>query len=130
MAFVRQRRDENDQIVHRPGPHPSPAGVHRVPRDRAAPRRSVVQSQRFTQLAGRQQNIAVDAGSTSRVCAARSALTDRPVTLYTLPITGFGQDAAGEDINIIDVPASASSCRARRRRPVAPMRRRLLTVRR
>jgi hypothetical protein len=51
------------------------------------------------------QNIAVDAGfDLASFVQHASSLTDRGVSLYTLPITSFGRDSMGEDINTIDVP--------------------------
>ena len=51
------------------------------------------------------QNVAVDAGfDLAGFAQHASGFTDRAVSLYTLPITEFGQDAAGEDVNMIDVP--------------------------
>jgi len=50
------------------------------------------------------QNVAVDSGfDLADFVQHASGLTDRGVSLYTLPITGFGQDSAGEDVNTIDV---------------------------
>jgi hypothetical protein len=40
-----------------------------------------------------------------------AALTDSPLTLYTLPINEFGQDDKGEDVNIVDVQAIRSIVR-------------------
>ena len=97
----RQRR-----AVHRPRPDPSPAGVHRLPAQRPAARRIAVESQRSA------SSCSTSRGRTSRwtrgsTCPSfvqnASGFTDRGVSLYTLPITEFGQDSAGEDINTIDV---------------------------
>ncbi len=90
-------------VVHRHGPHATPAGVHRVSGDRAAPRRSVVQSQLHLRnlLQVAQQNIAVDAGfDLAGFVDHASTLTDSALTLYTLPISEFGKDPRGEDVNI------------------------------
>jgi hypothetical protein len=49
-------------------------------------------------------NIAVDAGLNLVDFATRaSQVTDRPLSFYTLPISGFAQDANGSDINLVDV---------------------------
>jgi hypothetical protein len=46
----------------------------------------------------------VDAGfDLARFVEHATALTDNPLKLYTLPITEFGQDSQGEDVNIDDV---------------------------
>ena len=111
MAFVRQRRDVNDEMftdldrtrrqqafivsllsaLRHGGTLSSPSDLHTV-----------------AELA--RQNIAVDAGfDLPGFVQHASALTDRPVSLYTLPITAFGQDSAGEDINTIDVSTIRSS---------------------
>lgn len=51
-------------------------------------------------------NVAVDAGLDLGQFAARaSRLTGRPLSLYTLPISGFGKDANGSDINLVDLAA-------------------------
>jgi hypothetical protein len=51
-----------------------------------------------------QQNIAVDDGfDLAGFVDHAAALTDSSLTLYTLPIKEFGQDTAGEDVNIVDV---------------------------
>ena len=53
---------------------------------------------------GAQQNIAVDAGfDIAGFVDHAGALTDSSLTLYTLPISEFGQDTQGEDVNIVDV---------------------------
>jgi hypothetical protein len=55
------------------------------------------------------QNVAVDADLDLAGFAQRaSAMTRRPPSLYTLPITGFGQDPAGADVNLIDLSAVRS----------------------
>jgi len=105
MAFVRQRRDANDEMftdldrtrrqqafivsllsaLRHNGSLSSPSDLHQL-------------------LDVARQNIAVDAGlDLSSFVQQASALTDRGVSLYTLPITSFTQDSAGEDVNTIDV---------------------------
>ena len=107
MAFVRQRRDVNDEnftdldrtrrqqaflaalvsALGRGGALDNPAVLGKL-------------------LAVAKQNIAVDAGFDLPGFTQRgTALTANPPSLYTLPITGFGQDELGEDINLVDVPA-------------------------
>ncbi len=55
------------------------------------------------------QNVAVDAGLDLGAFAQRaSTMVSHAPALYTLPITGFGQDPAGEDVNLIDVAAVRS----------------------
>ena len=50
-------------------------------------------------------NIAVDAGlDLVDLAAHASQLTDRPLSFYTLPISEFGRDANGSDVNLVDVP--------------------------
>jgi LCP family protein required for cell wall assembly len=105
MAFVRQRRDVTDEnftdldrtrrqqaflaslvaALGHGGALDSPATLRKL-------------------LAVAKQNVAVDTGFDLAGFAQRgAALADHPPSLYTLPITEFGQDAAGEDINRIDV---------------------------
>jgi hypothetical protein len=51
-----------------------------------------------------QQNIAVDDGfGLAGFVEHAAGLTDSSLNLYTLPITEFGQDTQGEDVNIVDV---------------------------
>jgi LCP family protein required for cell wall assembly len=106
MAFVRQRRDVNDEMftdmdrtrrqqafiaslvsaLRHGGVLSSPTALHHL-------------------LDVARQNVAVDAGfDLAGFVQHASGFTDRAVSLYTLPITEFGQDAAGEDVNLIDVP--------------------------
>jgi LCP family protein required for cell wall assembly len=105
MAFVRQRRDVNDELftdldrtrrqqafivsllsaLRHGGSMSSPGDLHKL-------------------LDVARQNVAVDSGfDLADFVQHASGLTDRGVSLYTLPITGFGQDSAGEDVNTIDV---------------------------
>jgi len=106
MAFVRQRRDENDQMF---------TDMDRTRRQQAfivslvtALRHGGALSspsdlRNLLQVA--QQNIAVDAGfDLAGFVDHASTLTDSALTLYTLPISEFGQDPRGEDVNMIDVP--------------------------
>jgi hypothetical protein len=106
MAFVRQRRDENDgsftdfdrtrrqqaflvslvKAARDGGALSSPSALHKL-------------------LQVARDNVAVDEGSDLVDFAARaSQLTDRPMSLYTLPISGFGRDPNGSDVNLVDVP--------------------------
>ena len=48
-------------------------------------------------------NIVTDAGLDPVSLAQTPALTSGNITFLTLPITGFGTDPAGEDVNLIDV---------------------------
>ena len=106
MAFVRQRRDEND---------PSFTDFDRTRRQQAflvslvkAARdggalSSVGGLRNLLQVA--RDNVAVDAGLDLADFAARaSQLTNRPLSFYTLPISGFTKDANGSDVNQVDVP--------------------------
>jgi len=105
MAFVRQRRDENDELF---------TDMDRTRRQQAfivslvtALRHGGALSspsdlRNLLQVA--QQNIAVDAGFDLADFVDHAAtLTDSALTLYTLPISEFGQDTEGEDVNIVDV---------------------------
>lgn len=105
MAFVRQRRDENDQMF---------TDMDRTRRQQAfivslvtALRHGGALSnpsdlRNLLQVA--QQNIAVDAGfDLAGFVDHASTLTDSALTLYTLPISEFGKDPRGEDVNMIDV---------------------------
>ena len=105
MAFVRQRRDENDQLF---------TDMDRTRRQQAfivslvtALRHGGALSspsdlRNLLQVA--KQNIAVDAGfDLAGFVDHAAALTDSSLTLYTLPISEFSQDSQGEDVNIVDV---------------------------
>src|ERR1700754_230094 len=105
MAFVRQRRDENDQLF---------TDMDRTRRQQAfivslvtALRHGGALSspgdlRNLLQVA--QKNIAVDAGfDLPSFVEHAAALTDTRLTLYTLPISEFGRDPVGEDVNIVDV---------------------------
>jgi LCP family protein required for cell wall assembly len=106
MAFVRQRRDENDGSF---------TDFDRTRRQQAflvslvkAVRGGGVLSslsalRKLLQVA--RDNVAVDAGLDLVDFAARAArLTDRPLSFYTLPISDFARDASGSDVNLVDVP--------------------------
>jgi LCP family protein required for cell wall assembly len=107
MAFVRQRRDENDGSF---------TDFDRTRRQQAF-LVSLVTALRhggaLSSLSGlnkllqvARDNIAVDAGLNFADLATRaSQLTDRPLSLYTLPISAFGRDPIGSDINLVDVAA-------------------------
>ncbi len=106
MAFVRQRRDANDgsftDFDRTRRQQAFLVSLVKAARDGGAfssPRalRTLLQVAR--------DNVAVDAGLDLVDSAAHaSGLTDRPLSFYTLPISGFGRDANGSDVNLIDVP--------------------------
>lgn len=110
MAFVRQRRDVNDELF---------TDLDRTRRQQAfivsllsALRNGGSMSSpsdlpKLLDVA--RQNVAVDSGfDLADFVQHAPGLTDRGVSLYTLPITGFDQDSAGEDVNTIDVPTIRS----------------------
>jgi len=105
MAFVRQRRDVNDELF---------TDLDRTRRQQAfivsllnALRHGGTMSspsslRKLLDVA--RQNIAVDSGfDLANFIQHASGLQDRGVSLYTLPITGFGQDSMGEDVNTVNV---------------------------
>jgi LCP family protein required for cell wall assembly len=105
MAFVRQRRDENDQLF---------TDLDRTRRQQAFIVSLVTALRHGGALSSptavrnllrvAQENIAVDAGfDLAGFVDHAAALTDSSLTLYTLPISEFGQDPQGEDVNIVDV---------------------------
>jgi LCP family protein required for cell wall assembly len=105
MAFVRQRRDVNDENF---------TDLDRTRRQQAfiAALVSALSHGGGLSNAGTlrnllnvaKQNVALDSGFDLAEFAKRaSALTDHPPSLYTLPIKEFGRDSIGEDVNIIDV---------------------------
>lgn len=105
MAFVRQRRDENDGSF---------TDFDRTRRQQAflvALVKAARSGGALSSLGGLRKllgvardNVAVDAGLDLVEFSARAAqLTDRPLSLYTLPISGFGNDANGSDVNLVDV---------------------------
>jgi LCP family protein required for cell wall assembly len=106
MAFVRQRRDENDGYF---------TDFDRTRRQQAflvslanalrhgGALSSLSALRNLLQVA--RDNIAVDAGLNLVDFATRaSQMTTRPLSFYTLPISGFGRDENGSDINLVDVP--------------------------
>ena len=105
MAFVRQRRDENDELF---------TDMDRTRRQQAFIV-SLVNALRHggalsspsalrNLLRVAQENVAVDEGFDLAGFVDRSsALGDTSLSLYTLPISQFGQDSAGEDVNLVDV---------------------------
>jgi LCP family protein required for cell wall assembly len=108
MAFVRQRRDASDELNF--------TDQDRTRRQQAfiaslvsALRQGGALSDPATLanlLAVAKQNIAVDAGFDLVGFAQHAAtLTAGSLSLYTLPIVEFGQDPAGEDVNVVDVTA-------------------------
>jgi LCP family protein required for cell wall assembly len=105
MAFVRQRRDADDALF---------TDLDRTRRQQAfmvslvsALRRSGALSTptRLRALLDvAKQNVAVDAGfDVEDFMRNASAFPNRPVFLYTLPVTDFAELSDGEDVNIIDV---------------------------
>jgi len=110
MAFVRQRRDGNDALF---------TDLDRTRRQQAfivsvvrALRRSEalsIPTRLRALLDVAQQNIAVDAGlDLEDFVRTASAFPNRPVVLYTLPVTSFGEISNGAYVNFIDVPAIRS----------------------
>ncbi len=105
MAFVRQRRDNNDAAF---------TDLDRSRRQQAF-LASLVNALRHggalsspTRLRAlldvAKQNVALDAGfDLDDFVRDASAFPDRPVALYTLPVTDFGKISDGEDVNFIDV---------------------------
>ncbi len=107
MAFVRQRRDENDGSF---------TDLDRTRRQQAflvslvkALRNSGALSSpsRMSNLLRiASDNVAVDAGLDLAGFAERAVqLQNTPISLYTLPISGFGQDSNASDVNRVDVDA-------------------------
>jgi LCP family protein required for cell wall assembly len=106
MAFVRQRRDLNDELF---------TDLDRTRRQQAFIASLVAAlrtggaldnpSTLHNLLDVAKQNVAVDAGfDLAGFVQHTSKMTGSPLSLYTLPITEFGQNPDGEDVNIIDVP--------------------------
>lgn len=106
LAFVRQRRDENDGSF---------TDFDRTRRQQAflvslvkavrsgGALSSLSAVRRLLQVAS--ENIAVDSGLKLVDFASRaSQLTERPLSLYTLPISGFSRDPNGSDVNLVDLP--------------------------
>ena len=106
LAFVRQRRDINDDLF---------TDLDRTRRQQAFIA-SLVSALRTGGALDRpstlnnlidvaRQNVAVDAGfDLAGFVEHASPMTGSDLSLYTLPITEFGQDSDGEDVNYIDVP--------------------------
>jgi LCP family protein required for cell wall assembly len=105
MAFVRQRRDANDGSF---------TDFDRTRRQQAflvslanALRHggglsSLGALRKLLEVA--RDNVAVDAGLNLVDFATRASQTaDRPLSFYTLPISDFGRDANGSDVNLVDV---------------------------
>lgn len=106
MAFVRQRRDVNDENF---------TDLDRTRRQQAFIAALVSAlghggglnnaSTLRNLMNVAKQNVALDSGfDLAEFTKRASALTDHPPSLYTLPIKEFGRDSLGEDVNIIDVP--------------------------
>jgi LCP family protein required for cell wall assembly len=107
MAFVRQRRDENDGSF---------TDLDRTRRQQAFLVSLITKLRHDGVLSDADQldsllqvakdNVAVDAGLALAAFAARAtSLQNAPVSLFTLPITDFGQDDNGSSVNIVDVSA-------------------------
>ncbi|MBV8927956.1 MAG: LCP family protein [Mycobacteriaceae bacterium] len=106
MAFVRQRRDVNDELF---------TDMDRTRRQQAFIASLVSALRHGGALSSpaalrhlldvARQNVAVDAGfDLASFVQHASGFTDRTLSLYTLPITEFGKNPDGEDVNFIDVP--------------------------
>ena len=105
MAFVRQRRDENDgsftDFDRTRRQQAFLVSLVKAARDGGA-LSSPSALRELLQVA--RDNVAVDAGLNLVDFAAQaSQLTDRPVSFYTLPIAGFSRDPNGSDVNLVDV---------------------------
>jgi LCP family protein required for cell wall assembly len=110
MAFVRQRRDADDVLF---------TDLDRTRRQQAFIASLVSALRRSQALSSptalralldvAKQNVAVDAGfDLEGLIRNASALRSRPVVLYTLPVTDFGEISDGEDVNFIDLSAIRS----------------------
>jgi len=107
LAFVRQRRDINDDLF---------TDLDRTRRQQAFIA-SLVNALRTAGALDRpstlrnlldvaRQNVAVDDGfDLAGFVQHASSLSGSELSLYTLPITQFGEDTDGQDVNYIDVPA-------------------------
>jgi LCP family protein required for cell wall assembly len=105
VAFVRQRRDANDAMF---------TDLDRTRRQQAFIA-SLVRGLRHggvlsdparlrALLDVAQQNVAVDSGfALEDFVRTASALPNRPVVLYTLPVTNFGEISNGAYVNFVDV---------------------------
>lgn len=106
IAFVRQRRDDNDgsftDFDRTRRQQAFLVSLVKAARDGDA-LSSPNALRKLLQVA--QDNVAIDAGLDLVDFAARaSQMTDRPVSFYTLPISGFTKDPNGSDLNLVDVP--------------------------
>lgn len=113
MAFVRQRRDlNNDLFTDLDRTRRQQAfivSLVRAVRDGGALSNPVA-LRHLADVA--MQNVAVDAGfDMMNFLGQASALSDKPMSLYTLPIGEFGQDSLGQDVNIVDVATIRSIVR-------------------
>lgn len=110
LAFVRQRRDPNDAAF---------TDLDRSRRQQAfivsvvgAMRRGGTLSdptKLHALLNVAKQNVAVDAGfDFDEFVHNALAFPDRPVALYTLPVTSFGELSNGAYVNLIDIPTIRS----------------------
>ncbi|OMC50399.1 transcriptional regulator [Mycobacterium sp. IS-2888] len=110
MAFVRQRRDANDAMF---------TDLDRTRRQQAFIASLVSALRRGGALSDpirlhgllevAKQNVAVDAGfDLDELARDASAFQSRSVSLYTLPVTGFGEISNGAFVNFIDVSAVRS----------------------
>jgi LCP family protein required for cell wall assembly len=105
MAFVRQRRDADNEMF---------TDLDRTRRQQAFIA-SLVDALRHGRASSSpsglralfdvaKQNVAVDAGfDLDDFIRSASALPNRAVELYTLPVTDFAELSDGEDVNMIDV---------------------------
>jgi LCP family protein required for cell wall assembly len=106
MAFVRQRRDENDgsftDFDRTRRQQAFLVSLVKAARDGGAVS-GLSGLRKLLQVA--RDNVAVDAGLDLAGFSVRaSQLTDRALSFYTLPISGFSRDPNGSDVNLVDVP--------------------------
>jgi LCP family protein required for cell wall assembly len=105
MAFVRQRRDLNDELF---------TDLDRTRRQQAfiASLMSALRHEGALSspsvlrhlLEVARRNVAWDAGfDPATFVQNASGFTGRQLSLYTLPITEFGKNSYGEDVNLVDV---------------------------
>jgi LCP family protein required for cell wall assembly len=105
MAFVRQRRDENDgsftDFDRTRRQQAFLVSLVKAARDGGA-LSSLSALRKLLQVA--RDNVAVDEGLDLVDFAARATqLTERSLSFYTLPISGFAKDPNGSDVNLVDV---------------------------
>lgn len=105
MAFVRQRRDENDgsftDFDRTRRQQAFLVSLVKAARDGGA-LSSLSGLRKLLQVA--RDNVAVDAGLDLAGFSARAAqLATRTLSFYTLPISGFSKDPNGSDVNLVDV---------------------------